>query len=155
MPVGLLFSRFQAIFKFFYFFSISLVFMVRFSKFFHLQISKLNFPSIKDNNHDGPTAFLQVLGYFYIFHIFLHIFGVYGPIFKTFSVLDIKIKYSVVLRKQTQQSDCLLAGFWLFLYVLYVSPFLWCPIFKLFFEYQNQNNFSQCYEHLLCRHCTK
>ena len=70
--------------------------MVRFSKFFQLKISKLNFPSFEENNNDGQTAFLQVFGYFYIFHISPHIFGVYGPIFEIFSVKDIKIKFPVV-----------------------------------------------------------
>jgi len=70
--------------------------MDRFSKFFQLKISKLNIPSFEENNNDGQTAFLQVFGYFYIFHIFPHIFGVYGPIFEIFSVKDIKIKFPVI-----------------------------------------------------------
>ena len=45
---------------------------------------------------NGQTAFLQGFGYFQIFYIFPHIFGVYDPIFKIFSVLDIKIKFPVV-----------------------------------------------------------
>ena len=55
--------------------------------------------------------FLQVFGYFYIFYIFSHIFGVYDPIFKIFSVIHIKIKFHIVWRKQLWQSDCLFAGF--------------------------------------------
>jgi hypothetical protein len=56
-------------------------------------MSKLNFLLFKENNYDGQTAFKQVLGYF---HIFLHIFGVYGRISEIFSVINIKIKFPVV-----------------------------------------------------------
>ena len=126
MMVRLPFCRFLAIFIFFRFSPISLVFMVQFSKSFQLKISKLNFLSFEENNNDGQTAFLQVFGYFYIFQIFPHIFGVYGPIFKKFSVKDIKIKFPVVWRKQQWWSDCLFAGFWLFLYFSDFPPYLWC-----------------------------
>ena len=66
MTVRLSLSRFQAIFVFFTFSSIPLVFMVR----FQLQISKLNFLSFKENYLDGQTVFLQVFGYFLIFPLF-------------------------------------------------------------------------------------
>ena len=96
-----------------------------------------------------PFAGFRLLLYF---QIFLHIFGVYGSIFKIFSVIDIKIKFPVVLRKQTWRSDCLSAGFWLFLYVLNISPYLWCfwSNFQTFLGNKYQNSFSHCYEHLLC-----
>ena len=93
--------------------------MVRFSKFFQLKISKLNFPSFGENNNNGQTAFLQVFSYFYIFH---HIFGVYEPIFKIFSVIDIKIKFPVVWRKQLWRSDCLFCRFLAILYFFTFSP---------------------------------
>ena len=112
--------------------------MVRFSKFFQLYISKLNFSSFKENNHDGRTAFLAGFRlFFFIFNIFLHIFSVYSPVFKKFSVIDIKIKFPVVLRKQSWRSDCLLAGFCYF-YICYFayfqSTYLWCfgQILKFF-----------------------
>jgi len=93
MTVRLPFCRFWAIFIIFTFSPISLVFMAQFSKFFELKISKLDFLSFEENNNDGQTAFLQVFGYFLYFSDFSHIFGVYGPIFKKFSVKDIKIKF--------------------------------------------------------------
>ena len=45
-----------------------------------------------------------------------------------------------------------LAGFWLFLCILHISPYLcffWYN-FKSFLGYQYQNYFFHCYEHLLC-----
>ena len=72
--------------------------MVPFSKIFQLKISKLNFPSFEENNNDGQTAFLQVFGYFYIFHIFPPIFGVYCPFLKIFVVKNIKIKFPVCIQ---------------------------------------------------------
>ena len=55
MTVRLPFCRFLAIFIFFIFSPISLVFINRFSKFFQLKISKLNFPSFEKNNNDRQS----------------------------------------------------------------------------------------------------
>ena len=110
-------------FIFLTFFSISSVFIVRFSKKFSVVDIKIKFPVFKGNNHDGQTAFLAGFRLFInIFNTFFHIFSVYGPIFQIFKVFkDLKIKFFVVLRKQPWRPDCLLSGFWLFLYVLHIS----------------------------------
>ena len=97
MTVRLPFCRFLAIFIFFTFLPIYLVFMVQFSKNFQLKILKLNFLRLKKRNNGGETAFQQVLGYFNMFYIFPHIFGVFGPIFKNFWDISIKILFSIVI----------------------------------------------------------
>ena len=55
MTVRLPFCRFLAIFIFFTFSPISLVFINRFSKNFQLKISKLNIPSFEKNNNDRQS----------------------------------------------------------------------------------------------------
>jgi len=111
---------------FFYIFNIFLHIFSVYSpifKIFSVVDIKIKFPVFKGNNHDGQTAFLAGFRLFInIFNTFFHIFSVYGPIFQIFKVFkDLKIKFFVVLRKQPWRPDCLLSGFWLFLYVLHIS----------------------------------
>ncbi len=124
MTVGMLLSRFQAIYIFSTFFPISLVFMVRFSNFFLLWISKLNFPSFNETSIEVRQFFsrFQVIFVFFTFFSISLVFMVRFPKFfqlyisnsnfllhivrfsKFLKVKDLKFKFPVVLRKQPQQS---------------------------------------------------
>ena len=57
---------------------------------------------------------------FWLFLYFPHIFCVYCPIFKIFVVINIKIKFLIVLRKHPWRSYCLSAGFWRFFMLCYL-----------------------------------
>ena len=127
MTVRLPLSRFQAIFVFFTFFSISLVFMVRFPNFFQLYISKLNFLSFKENNYDGQTPFKQVLGYFCILHIFLHIFGVLWSDFQNFFSFKYQNEISCRSKKTTMKARLPFCRF--------LAIFKFSPYFSIYLVY--------------------
>ena len=134
MTVRLPFCRFLAIFIFFTFSPISLVFMIRFSKFFQLYISKSNFTLFEENNYDSQTAFLQVFGYF-IFFTFSPISLVFLVRFSKFFQLKIsKLNFPSFGENNNDGQTAFLqvSGYF---YIFYIFPHIFgvfSPIFKIF-----------------------
>ena len=83
--------------------------------------------------------------------IFLHIFVVYGPIFKIFAVKNIKINFPVVSKKHPWWLECLSAGFWLsFIFTYFLIPLMFLVRCSNFLRWQYHKKFSYCSEHPVC-----